>query len=98
MSEHPPIHQALAAVMAEVTHVSKTGTNKQQGYNFRGIDGVLNAVGPALRKHGVVVLPSLVDMSSREVEIGKNRTPMREVTVRVRYCFVGPCGDKLSAE
>lgn len=91
----PPVHQALAAVMADVTHVGKSGKNQSQGYNFRGIDGVLNAVGPALRRHGVMVLPELAEMSERTVEVGKNRTAMNAVTVKVRYFFVGPDGDHL---
>ena len=93
----PPIHEALAAVMADVTHVGKSGKNQSQGYNFRGIDGVLNAVGPALRRHGVTVLPELAEMTERTVEVGKNRTAMNAVTVKVRCFFVGPDGDHLQA-
>lgn len=91
----PTVVQALAAVMAEVQAVGKDGTNTQQGYSFRGIDGVMNAVGPALRKHGVVIVPTLEDATYRDVEVGRNRTLMREVTVRVRYTVHGPAGDTL---
>jgi hypothetical protein len=70
-------------------------TNTQQGYNFRGIDGVVNAVGPALRKHGVVIIPTLLESNYRDIEVGKNRTLMREVTVTVRYTIHGPAGDTL---
>jgi hypothetical protein len=92
---HPTVVQALAAVMAEVQSVGKDGKNTQQGYNFRGIDGVVNAVGPALRKHGVVIIPTLLESSYRDIEVGKNRTLMREVTVTVRYTIHGPAGDTL---
>lgn len=91
----PAIHEALAAVMVDVTHVGKTGKNAQQNYNFRGIDGVLNAVGPAMRRHQVTILPELADMTTEIVQVGKNRTPMKSVTVKVRYYFVGPEGDHL---
>ena len=53
----PTIEAALAAVMNDVTHVGKEGKNSAQAYSFRGIDGVLNAVGPAFRRHGVIALP-----------------------------------------
>ena len=69
-------HEALAAVMADVKAVGKSERNAAQGFNFRGIDGVLNAVGPALRKHGVVVAPTVLDVKHGQVEVGKNRTPM----------------------
>ena len=89
------VHEALAAVMADVQAIGKEGHNSSQNYAFRGIDGVMNAVGPALRTHGVVIVPNVEDTNYRDVEVGKNRTLMREVTVRVRYTVHGPEGDTL---
>jgi hypothetical protein len=80
-----------------VTHVGKDGKNSQQNYSFRGIDGVLNAVGPALRRHGVIVLPETLAETHETVEVGAKRTPMKSVTVQVKYTFVGPEGDQLVA-
>jgi len=91
----PTIEAALAAVMNDVTHVGKEGKNSAQGYSFRGIDGVLNAVGPAFRRHGVIALPHVERSEHQLVEVGKNRTPMRQATVIVRYVFHGPLGDSL---
>lgn len=91
----PTVYEAWSHVMADVQKVGKTGHNKQQDYNFRGIDAVVNAAGPALREHGVIVMPSLLDVIYRDVEVGKNRTLMRETTVRVRYTIIGPGGDPL---
>ena len=91
----PTVVQALAAVMADVQAVGKEGHNSSQNYAFRGIDGVMNAVGPALRRHGVIVIPTVLDSNYRDVEVGKNRTLMREVTVTVRYTIHGPAGDTL---
>lgn len=88
---------ALAAVMGDVQAVGKDQQNAQQGYNFRGVDAVVNAAGPALRKHGVVVMPTVEDVTYREVEVGKNRTIQRECTLRVRFDFVGPAGDFMTA-
>jgi len=39
------IFAALSAVMGEVSSVSKDERNTGQGFNFRGIDAVVNAVG-----------------------------------------------------
>ena len=60
------IYQALSAVMGDVQAVGKDGRNTQQGFNFRGIDAVVNAVGPALRTHGVVVTPRVLSFTSGE--------------------------------
>lgn len=95
MTDAPTVVQALAKVMAAVQSVGKGSMNTQQGYRFRGIDAVVNAVGPAFREHGVICLPTVEDVSYATVEVGKQRTQMRECTVRVRYVFHGPAGDSI---
>ena len=97
MAEHTSVHEALAAVMADVQSVGKTEKNQQQGFSFRGIDAVLNAVGPALRRHGVVVMPTVLEHTYGSVEVGRNRTPMAHVTVKVTYTFYGPNATALAA-
>lgn len=91
------VYQALANVMSEVQAVSKSDRNSQQGFNFRGIDAVVNAVGPALRKHSVIVTPTVLSHSYETVEVGRNRTQMAHVIVKVTYRFFGPAGDSIEA-
>jgi hypothetical protein len=78
--------EALANVMAEVQAVGKKDRNDHQKFMFRGIDAVVNAVGPALRKHGVVVVPLLEDVSYETVSTstGKASSACR-VTVTYRF-------------
>jgi hypothetical protein len=92
-----PIAQALNEVMKEVGAVKKNDRNASQGFNFRGIDAVVNAVSPALQKHGVIVVPSVEDYEYHSVEIGKNRTVMGHVKVKVTYTFIGASGDAIKA-
>jgi hypothetical protein len=87
------VTEAWSAVQSEIKAVGKDGRNQQQSYNFRGIDGVMNAVGPALRKHGVTITPRLHHRESSSVEVGKNRTLMAHVVVEVDYIVRGPDGD-----
>lgn len=65
-SNAPAIYRAIAKVMGEVgkAGVSKDQKNTQQGYNFRGIDAVYNALSPFLAAAGLVILPRVM---SREV-------------------------------
>lgn len=95
MPDHPTIHEALSAVMGDVQAVGKTGRNQQQNYNFRGVDAVVNAVGPALRDHGVIVMPEQQSIEYRPYAT-KSGTQMMGCTVHVRYTFHGPAGDSLS--
>jgi hypothetical protein len=88
--------QALANVMEEVRSVRKGDRNSQQGYSFRGIDAVVNAVGPILRSHKVIVVPLLESVNYRDVQTSGGK-PSRECTVSVRYRFYGPSGDYIDA-
>jgi len=71
--------------------------NSQQNFNFRGIDAVMNAVSPALRKHGVVVTPEVQSCEFGTVEIGKNHTSMGHCRVTVTYKFWAPDGTFIPA-
>lgn len=94
MSEQPTVHQALSKVMGDVQAIRKDSKNQSQKFLFRGIDAVLNAVGPALRKHEVTILPEDVEVhrSNGTTPNGKQTT---EVVVKVTYCIYGPSGDSV---
>jgi hypothetical protein len=94
MTDKPSIYEALAAVMSDIDHVGKSGWNDHQKFNFRGIDAVVNAVGPALRKHGVIVVPQVIsaDYEIVQTTTGKASTACR---VKVAYIFHGPAGDHI---
>lgn len=91
----PAINEALAAVMDEVKAVAKKERNDAQRFNFRGIDSVVNAVGPALRKHKIVVLPTVLEHTYDTVTSSRG-TAMGHVLLKVQYDFIGPAGDRLT--
>lgn len=93
----PTAVEALLAVMGDVQAVRKGDRNQQQGYSFRGIDAVVNAVGPAFRKHGVLAVPHKSEARYRDVQTSTGK-PSRECTVTVTYRFYGPAGDFIEAE
>lgn len=100
MTEPEPVsvHEAISRVMADVRAVRKESLNKAQGagYRFRGIDAVMNAVGPALRQHGVTVVPHrIVAIDYVPVVVGEKKTAMTSVRLQVIYRWRGPSGDKL---
>ena len=97
--EQVPVHVAWARVMADVQSVSKGDRRDDVGgrYNFRGVDRVVNAVGPALRRHGVLVLPTrILSVDYREARTAKGSV-MQDCTVRVQWTVRGPAGDDLPA-
>ena len=90
------IHEALAAVMASCTHVAKRDRNVHQSFMFRGIDAVVNAVGPILREHHVTVRPVVQHVSYDIVQTttGKPATACRVI---VDYVFGAPDGSEITA-
>lgn len=92
----PTVVQALSEVMSEVGAVRKEQVNQHQRFNFRGVDAVVNAVSPALRRHGVVVAPTLLEKELKESRTAKGAV-MANVYLTVEYTFYGPAGDSISA-
>jgi ERF superfamily. len=92
-----PIAALLASVSAEVGAVRKSSTAPGAigGFQFRGVDAVVNAVHPVLARHGVVVVPEVLDTTFRTFQSGRDRE-MADVTVRTRFTFYGPAGDSIS--
>lgn len=97
MSDKPTVVEAMLAAMADVQAVGKEQRNTEQGYNFRGIDAVVNAVGPAFRNHGILPIPLKSTANYRDVLTSRDK-PSRECTVTVTYRFYGPAGDYIDAE
>jgi hypothetical protein len=83
--------------MRDVQAVKKNEKNTSQNYNFRGIDAVINAVGPALRAHGVQAIPRIADYEYRTIEVGPQKRPMQHVLVTVEYAFFCQSGSAVTA-
>jgi len=90
------IYTRMSDVMNEISSVAKDERNAGQGFNFRGIDAVVNAVGPALRKHGVIVVPRVQDCQYGTIEIGEKRKATAHVRVIVEYVFYAGDGSSIS--
>lgn len=69
-TQTPHVYTAIANVMADMTKegISKGSKNTQQGYAFRGIDAVYNALAPKLAMHGLCILPRVVAKEASERE------------------------------
>lgn len=93
----PSIQVALNKVKSDIGAVGKAERNNAQGFNFRGIDAVVNAAAPHLNAHGVITVPEVLETTYETVEIGQKRTAMGHVVLKVRYHFYGPAGDCISA-
>ncbi len=91
------VFEAVTAVQVEVGAVKKDGMNQAQKFRFRGIDAVVNALSPAMRKHGLTVYPSKVEHRNGSTQLSGGKTATAPVVV-VDYTFVGPEGDSFTAQ
>jgi hypothetical protein len=80
--------------MRDVHGIGKNSLYNQSGtrYNFRGVDAVVNAFGPACRRHGVIVVPCGIT-ASHAPAVSKGGSAMRETTTVVQWRIYGPQGD-----
>jgi ERF superfamily. len=83
------VYKAIAAVQGELAKVgiAKANRNSQQGYNFRGIDDVYAALSPLLAKHGLCVIPRVIERTMLEKTTSKGN-PLFYVTVHAEFDFV----------
>lgn len=88
------IYAALVAVMADCDHVAKRDRNTHQNFMFRGIDAVVNAVGPILRKHAVVVAPNVEQVTYDTVQTSTGK-PATACRVLVTYSFYATDGSSV---
>ena len=83
------VYRAVSNVSAALASegIGKTRKNVQQGYAFRGIDDVMNALAPLLVEHGVLIVPR---MFSRECDERQTKSggAMFSVVVGAEFDFI----------
>jgi hypothetical protein len=62
----PRIHAQIAEIMAAVDAVGKERRNSGQGFQYRGIEDVMDALHPIFAEHKVYILSSVVDQKTEE--------------------------------
>lgn len=83
------IYAAMAAAMADVGAIGKDSKNQQQGFNFRGIDEVYNAVHGILAKNKIFTVPTVLkdETEERQTKSGSNLI-YRKLTMQYRFYTV----------
>jgi hypothetical protein len=73
MKALPEVYKAIAAVMEDVGRegIAKDRKNQQQGYSFRGIDDVYNALAPILARHHLIIVPRVLSREKTERDTQK---------------------------
>ncbi|EKA97186.1 ERF family protein [Proteus terrae] len=83
------VYKAISNVAREMaeTGIKKGSVNQQQGFMFRGIDAVYNALAPALVKHGLLILPRIIERTVTERQTQRGGL-LFYVVVKAEFEFV----------
>ena len=90
------IFEAINACMADIGAIGKTSKNQQQGFMFRGIDAVMNAIQPALIKNKIFVVPEVLEQS-REERATRNGGVLIYSIAKIKYTFFAEDGSHVEA-
>jgi len=90
------IFETITAVMADIGAVGKTSKNQQQGFMFRGIDAVMNALAPALAKNKCFVVPEILEQTREERQSARGGTLLYSIC-KIKYTFYAEDGSNVSA-
>lgn len=90
------IFEGINAVMSDIGAIGKDSKNQMQGFNFRGIDAVMNALSPALIKNHIFIVPEVLEQTREERTSTKGAALIYSVC-RVKYTFYAEDGSSISA-
>ena len=82
--------------MNDIGAIGKDDFNSQQKYNFRGIDAVMNALNPVMRKYGLFCTPEVLNQT-REERVTTNGGTLKYSLLTVKYTVYAPDGSTVSA-
>ena len=90
------IYKSIIEVMKDVGVVGKDSKNPQQGYLYRGIDAVMNALQPAMIKHGIFVVPQVIEEHREERQTTRGGTLLYSI-LKIKYTFYAEDGTSVEA-
>lgn len=85
------IYGIIPKMIKECEHIAKDRKNAQQGYNFRGIDDVYNAMHPLLAKYGIFCVNEILTCEREERATAKGGT-LLYTRITARYKFYADDG------
>ena len=98
------IFESINKIMEQIGAIGKNTKNQQQGFMYRGIDDVMNALSPALTANKVFVVPEVLEQTREERTSIKKDNYGNEKTstllysiIKVKYTFYAEDGSNVCA-
>lgn len=90
------IHSAIINVMRDMKAIDKGKKNEQQGYKFRGIDDMYNALHPLFAQHGIYIASNVLESRQTERQTLRGGTLIYTI-VRMQFFFIAMDGSNISS-
>jgi len=96
------IYGLIGQAMRKIGAIGKDSKNTQQGYKFRGIDAVYNALNPVMAELGLFICPEILDhrreerISEKEYNGQKSQTVLKYSILTIKYTLFAPDGSNVS--
>lgn len=94
--ENGQIYAAISAAMADISAIGKDKYNQQQGFKFRGIDDVMNALKPILTKNKIFTVPQVLEQT-REIKVTAKGGELRYSLLKIAFRFYATDGSFVEA-
>ncbi len=85
----------MGQAMREIGAIGKDSKNQQQGFMYRGIDAVMNALNPVMGKLGLFLCPEVLEQT-REERQGRNGGTLLYSILKIKYTLYAPDGSSVS--
>ena len=90
------IYESITAIIGDVSAVGKEKNNDKQGFKYRGIDDVMNAMQPLLARHKVFAVPEVLEQKREERQTGKGGNLIYSIC-KIKFTFYAEDGTNISA-
>lgn len=94
--ENGQIYAAISAAMADISAIAKDKYNEKQGFKFRGIDDVMNALKPILTKNKIFTVPQVLEQT-RESKVTTKGGELRYSILKIAFRFYTTDGSFVEA-
>lgn len=89
------IYQLIGKAIGMIGAIGKDKVNSQQGFKYRGIDQVYNALNPVMAELGIFFCPEVIDQK-REERVTKNGAVLTYTLLTIRFTAYAPDGSSVS--
>lgn len=88
------IYSSIISVMEDLDAIGKDKRTSQ--YQYRGVDDVMNALNPALKKHGVFIAPEVLEQTREDRQTTKGSSLVYSI-LKIRFRFYADDGSYIDA-